>query len=199
MGVPSEYFMSGRSVELVGLAVGGDLRHVLRQPGDDLGALLALGVLIGEQRGVGVVQHLPSLDGVRELRVDVVGERRHRDVHLAAAISTAATAPSRPRRRRRRRWPAPRRRQRSGPFEPCATCSCEFPWSFVLVCEARSDWLDVCPRRCSLSVRLLPGAIASFPKYCGWQLGLSGMDTRSQPARGQSPRTRSARDGRVYA
>ena len=34
------------------------------------------------------------------------------------------------------------------------------------------------------------GAIASFPKNDGWQLGLSGMDTARQPSGLRSPRTR---------
>ena len=34
------------------------------------------------------------------------------------------------------------------------------------------------------------GAIASFPKNDGWQLGLSGMDTGRQPSGLRSPRTR---------
>src|SRR4051812_7308384 len=40
------------------------------------------------------------------------------------------------------------------------------------------------------------GAIASFPKNDGWQLGLSGMDTERQPSGLRSPRTRDVPTGR---
>ena len=40
------------------------------------------------------------------------------------------------------------------------------------------------------------GAIASFPKNDGWQLGLSGKDTERQPSGLRSPRTRAIPTGR---
>lgn len=40
------------------------------------------------------------------------------------------------------------------------------------------------------------GAIASFPKNGGWQLGVSGMDTDRQPSGLRNPRTRDSSTGR---
>ena len=72
-------------LELVGLAVGRDVGHVLGQPGTTWVPVLALGVLVGQQGGVDVPEHLPPLEGVGQLRVDVVGERGQRDVDVATA------------------------------------------------------------------------------------------------------------------
>ena len=81
----------GSELEFVCLAVGRDVGHGLGQSGHHLGAFLALGVLVGQQWGVDVPQHLPAFQRVGQLRVDVVGERRRRDGDVAAARATAAT------------------------------------------------------------------------------------------------------------
>ena len=92
MGVPSEYFMFGRSLSLYVLPSGEMSGIFSASAGHHLGAFLALGVLVGQQRGVDVPEHLPPLDRVGELRVDVVGERRQRDVDVAATAATATAS-----------------------------------------------------------------------------------------------------------
>jgi hypothetical protein len=49
-------------------------------------------VLVGEEWRVDVPEDLPALQGVGQLRIEVVGERGHRDVHLAALTRGATTA-----------------------------------------------------------------------------------------------------------
>ena len=82
--------MFGRSFSLYVLPSGEIVGHVLRQCRHHLGAVLALGVLVGEQGGVDVPEHLPPLDRVGQLRVDVVGERGQGDGDLPATSAASA-------------------------------------------------------------------------------------------------------------
>jgi hypothetical protein len=49
-------------------------------------------VLVRQQRRVDVPEHLPPLDRVGELRVHVIGERRQRDVDVAATAAPATAS-----------------------------------------------------------------------------------------------------------
>ena len=92
MGVPSEYFMFGRSLSLYVLPSGEMSGIFSASAGTTWVPSLPLACLYVSKRGVDVPEHLPPLEGVGELRVDVVGERSQRDVDVATATATATTA-----------------------------------------------------------------------------------------------------------
>ena len=158
----------GPQLELVGLAVGRHLGHGLGQAGHDLGALLALRVLVGQQRGVDVVQRLPTLDGVRQLRVDVVGERRHRHGDVAASAPPAASTGT------ASGVASTGRHSERGERGDDAN-------GHRLAQLAHPIPLGLCPGGVHCLKASCRGAIASFTKNDEWQLGLSGIGAVCKP------------------
>ena len=76
--------------ELVGQAVAGDLREVLRQRRDELATVGALAVLVGQHPEVADPGQLGRLRRVALVRVDVVRGGADHDVDRAALLATAA-------------------------------------------------------------------------------------------------------------
>ena len=93
IGVPSEYFRPVFRTRAVRLAVGRDLRQILREVRHDRRAVGAVRVVVPDERQVDVPHDPPALDGVRETRVEVVDACVVGDAEVGECLAAAVVVP----------------------------------------------------------------------------------------------------------